>query len=181
MVVCRGETDGTPSSESWQVNGSPGALMALMYLDIDGFKRINDQFGHQAGDELLRGFAGRLSQALRAGDVRARLGGDEFTVIMEGLPDPNGAVSASQELIVAMQAAFAVEQRTIAISTSIGLAFYRGGATTAAAPVKQADEMLYQAKGAGRTNVQVAPGLIGEAPPRSDPGPSPMGALHGPS
>ncbi|EJL73428.1 PAS domain S-box/diguanylate cyclase (GGDEF) domain-containing protein [Variovorax sp. CF313] len=135
----------------------PGALMALMYLDIDGFKQINDRFGHQTGDELLRGFAGRLSQALRSSDVRARLGGDEFTVIMEGLSNGDAAVSAASKLIKAMQVPFTTEQRTISISTSIGVAFYQGGTATAAALIRQADEMLYQAKGAGRNNFQVAP------------------------
>jgi diguanylate cyclase (GGDEF)-like protein/PAS domain S-box-containing protein len=134
-----------------------GALMALMYLDIDGFKQINDRFGHQAGDELLRGFASRLLQALRSSDVRARLGGDEFTVIMEGLPHADVAVSAAAKLVKGMQTPFVIEQRTIHITTSIGVAFYQGGTATAAALVKQADEMLYRAKGAGRNNAQVAP------------------------
>jgi diguanylate cyclase (GGDEF)-like protein len=133
-----------------------------MYLDIDGFKQINDRFGHQTGDELLRGFAGRLSQALRSSDVRARLGGDEFTVIMEGLSNGDAAVSAASKLIKAMQVPFTTEQRTISISTSIGVAFYQGGTATAAALVRQADEMLYQAKGAGRNNFQVAPQPVEE-------------------
>ena len=142
-----------------------GALMALMYLDIDGFKQINDQYGHQAGDELLRGFAERLSQALRVSDVRARLGGDEFTAVMEALPNAEVAASAAEKLIEAMRVPFAIQQRTIVISTSIGLAFYRGGTTTADALVKQADEMLYQAKRAGRNNVQAAPVPIEDAQP----------------
>jgi len=133
------------------------ALMALMYLDIDGFKQINDQYGHQTGDELLRGFADRSLQALRSSDVRARLGGDEFTVIMEGLPNADVAASAAEKLINAMRVPFAIQQRTIVITASIGLAFYQGGTATAAALVKQADEMLYQAKRSGRDNVQAAP------------------------
>ncbi|MDP9995770.1 diguanylate cyclase (GGDEF)-like protein/PAS domain S-box-containing protein [Variovorax boronicumulans] len=144
-------------AEAMERARAAGALMALMYLDIDGFKKINDQFGHQTGDELLRGFAVRLSQALRSGDVRTRLGGDEFTVIVEGLPHVDAGVSAAAKLIKAMQVPFVIEERTIIVSTSIGLAFYQGGSATAGALVKQADEMLYQAKGAGRNNFQVAP------------------------
>ncbi|MDH6164876.1 diguanylate cyclase (GGDEF)-like protein/PAS domain S-box-containing protein [Variovorax boronicumulans] len=144
-------------AEAMERARAAGALMALMYLDIDGFKKINDQFGHQTGDELLRGFAGRLSQALRSGDVCARLGGDEFTVILESLPDADAGVSVAAKLIKAMQVPFVIEERTIVISTSIGLTFYQGGSATTGALVKQADEMLYQAKGAGRNNVQVAP------------------------
>ncbi|BEP39004.1 hypothetical protein GmRootV11_59780 (plasmid) [Variovorax sp. V11] len=144
--------------EAMDRSRSAGALMALMYLDIDGFKQINDQFGHQTGDELLKAFSGRLSQGLRSSDVRARLGGDEFTVIMEGLPHADIAVSAAAKLVVAMQAPFDIEQQpTIRVTASIGVAFYQGGGTTAAALVKQADEMLYRAKRAGRNNVQVAP------------------------
>ncbi|MDM0041225.1 PAS domain-containing protein [Variovorax sp. J22G21] len=143
-------------TEAMEHGRSTGALMALMYLDIDGFKQINDQYGHQAGDELLRGFAGRLSQALRSSDVRARLGGDEFTVIMEGLPNADVAASAAEKLINAMRVPFAIQQRTIVITTSIGLAFYQGGTATAAALIKRADEMLYQAKRSGRNNVQAA-------------------------
>ena len=144
--------------EAMDRSRSAGALMALMYLDIDGFKQINDQFGHQTGDELLKAFSGRLSQGLRSSDVRARLGGDEFTVIMEGLPHADIAVAAATKLVLAMQTPFTVEpQRTISVTASIGLAFYQGGAASAAALVKQADEMLYRAKRAGRNNVQAAP------------------------
>ena len=134
-----------------------GALMALMYLDIDRFKQINDRFGHHVGDVLLRAFAGRLSQTLRSSDTVARLGGDEFTVIMEGLPKPEVAATVAAKIVQAVNMPFVIEQQTLSVTTSIGLAFYQGGATTAEALVKQADEMLYQAKGAGRNNVQVAP------------------------
>jgi diguanylate cyclase (GGDEF)-like protein/PAS domain S-box-containing protein len=137
-----------------------GALMAVMYLDIDRFKPINDRFGHQTGDALLRAFAGRLSQALRSSDAVARLGGDEFTVIMEGLPRPEVAGTVAAKIVEAMSAPFFIEQQTINVTTSIGLSLYEGGATSAEALVKQADEMLYQAKAAGRNNVQVALRLI---------------------
>jgi len=96
-----------------------------------------------------------LSQALRSTDVRARLGGDEFTVIMEGLPHADIAMSAAAKLVMAMQTPFVIEQqRTIDVTASIGVAFYQGGAATAAALVRQADEMLYRAKRSGRNNVQ---------------------------
>jgi len=134
-----------------------GALMALMYLDIDRFKQINDRFGHNAGDALLRAFASRLSQTLRSSDTVARLGGDEFTVIMEGLPKPEVASTVATKIVQAMRTPFAIEQQTIDITTSIGLAFYQGEAMTVEALVGQADVMLYQAKGAGRNNVQMAP------------------------
>jgi diguanylate cyclase (GGDEF)-like protein/PAS domain S-box-containing protein len=136
---------------------STSALMALMYLDIDRFKQVNDRFGHNVGDALLRAFAERLLRTLRASDTVARLGGDEFTVIMESVPRPEIAGSVAAKIIQAMNAPFVLEQQTISVTTSIGLAFFQGGNTTAEALVKQADEMLYQAKGAGRNNVQAAP------------------------
>jgi len=137
-----------------------GALMALMYIDIDRFKQINDQYGHNAGDALLRLFAGRLSQTLRSSDTVARLGGDEFTVIMEGLPRPEVASTVAAKIVQAMRTPFVVDQQTIDVTTSIGLAFYQGDATTVEALVEQADVMLYQAKSAGRNNVQVALRLV---------------------
>jgi diguanylate cyclase (GGDEF)-like protein len=143
-------------AEAMNRSRSAAALMALMYLDIDRFKQINDQFGHHTGDELLRAFAGRLSQTLRSSDTRARLGGDEFTVIMEGLPNAEAAATVSAKIVKAMHAPFIIEQQTFSITTSIGLAFNQGGTAIADALVRQADEMLYQAKGAGRNNVQVA-------------------------
>jgi diguanylate cyclase (GGDEF)-like protein/PAS domain S-box-containing protein len=137
-----------------------GALMALMYLDIDRFKQINDRFGHNAGDAVLRAFAGRLSRTLRSSDTVARLGGDEFTVIMEGLPRPEVASTVAAKIVEAMRTPFVIDQQTIDVTTSIGLAFYQGDATTVEGLVKQADVMLYQAKGAGRNNVQVGLRLI---------------------
>jgi diguanylate cyclase (GGDEF)-like protein len=139
---------------------STGALMAVMYLDIDHFKPINDRFGHNVGDALLRAFAGRLSQTLRSTDIVARLGGDEFTVIMEGLQRSEVASTVAAKIVQAMSTQFVIEQHTINVTTSIGLSLYQGGTTTAEALVKQADELLYQAKGAGRNNVQVALRLI---------------------
>lgn len=139
---------------------SAGTLMAVMYLDIDRFKQINDRFGHNTGDELLRAFAGRLSQTLRSSDTVARLGGDEFTVIMEGLPRPDVAATVAAKIVEAMSTPFVIGQQTINVTTSIGLSLYQGGATSAEALLKQADDMLYQAKGAGRNNVQVALRLI---------------------
>ena len=133
-----------------------GALMALMYLDVDRFKQVNDQFGHIVGDALLRLFAERLSRTLRSTDTIARLGGDEFTVIMEGLPRAEIASTVAAKIVQAMGAPFVVDGHTISVTTSIGLAFHHGDATTGEQLVKQADVMLYRAKDAGRNNVKVA-------------------------
>jgi diguanylate cyclase (GGDEF)-like protein/PAS domain S-box-containing protein len=140
-----------------------GALMALMYLDVDRFKQINDQFGHIVGDALLRQFAGRLTGTLRSTDTVARLGGDEFTVIMEGLPRPEIASTVANKIVQAMSTPFVIESHTFNVTTSIGLAFHQGDAMSAEALVKQADVMLYQAKNAGRNNVQTAPRVTEDA------------------
>jgi len=127
-----------------------------MYLDVDRFKQVNDQFGHIVGDALLRLFAERLSRTLRSTDTIARLGGDEFTVIMEGLPRTEIASTVAAKIVQAMGAPFVVDGHTISVTTSIGLAFHHGDATTGEQLVKQADVMLYRAKDAGRNNVKVA-------------------------
>src|SRR5439155_24472343 len=101
-----------------------------MYLDIDKFKQINDRYGHHAGDALLRGFAGRWWQTMRSTDTIARLGGDEFTVIMEGLPRPDVASTVADKIIQTMSAPFVIDEQAIHVTTSIGLAFYQGDATT---------------------------------------------------
>ena len=131
------------------------SLMALMYLDIDHFKRVNDTYGHLIGDALLKAFAGRLSHALRSTDVVARLGGDEFTIIMQGLVQPSDAAAVAAKIVRAMQVPFTLQQLSIDVTTSIGLALYQGAATTANALIKQADESLYEAKAAGRNNFRV--------------------------
>ena len=135
---------------------SSGALMALMYLDIDRFKQINDGFGHNTGDALLRAFAARLLQTLRSSDTVARLGGDEFTVIMESVPNAETAATVAAKIVHAISAPFVVDQQTIKVTTSIGVAFYQGGNVSTETLTKQSDEMLYRAKGAGRNNVQLA-------------------------
>ncbi len=134
---------------------SASSLMVLMYLDIDYFKQVNDQFGHNTGDALLRAFAGRLSQTLRTTDVIARLGGDEFTVIMEGLPCRDAAASVASKIVRAMGVPFVIEKHSLNVTTSIGLVCHRGDAVTAEVLVKQADEMLYRAKRSGRNTYQI--------------------------
>lgn len=130
----------------------PG-LVALMYLDIDIFKQVNDRYGHAVGDKVLQGFAHRLRGSLRSTDVVARVGGDEFTVIMEGIPQRETAGMVADKIIKAMRVPLPTgldSPATIALSTSIGLAFYEGDDETPAQLLERADAMLYQAKKAGR-------------------------------
>ena len=125
-------------------------LMALMYLDIDHFKKINDTLGHNAGDLLLREFARRLRNATRAADTVARLGGDEFTIIMEGIPSANVATAKAQKILEAISVPFDLERKIINVSTSIGIALFNQGDLDGKRYLQQSDAALYAAKAAGR-------------------------------
>ena len=125
-------------------------LMAVMYMDIDRFKPVNDTHGHGTGDALLRAFAQRLTQTMRATDIIARLGGDEFTIIMEQISKPDDAAVLAEKIVAAMQQPFELEGITVRISASIGLAFYRDEDISPAMLLQRADVLLYQAKQDGR-------------------------------
>jgi diguanylate cyclase (GGDEF)-like protein/PAS domain S-box-containing protein len=127
-----------------------GAQMAIMYMDIDRFKPVNDTHGHSVGDALLKAFSGRLAHAMRATDTIARLGGDEFTIIMDRISKPEDAEAAAFKIVVAMQAPFVLDHITVHVSTSIGLTWYRGEDVSPAELLNRADMLLYQAKQAGR-------------------------------
>ncbi len=132
------------------------SLMAVMYMDIDRFKPVNDTHGHGVGDALLRAFAARLTHTMRASDTIARLGGDEFTIIMEKIARPEDAAVLAAKIVAAMRAPFELDGSSVAISASIGLAFYRDEELSPAALLKQADVLLYQAKQGGRDTFRAA-------------------------
>jgi diguanylate cyclase (GGDEF)-like protein/PAS domain S-box-containing protein len=134
-----------------------GSLLAVMYLDVDHFKRINDTHGHHIGDLLLKAFSGRLTQMLRTTDTVARLGGDEFTILMEEMVRTEDAEAIAAKIVQAMQPPFVLEGVTVAVTISIGVAFCQSGNMTQSALLRQADEMLYLAKEAGRSGYRVAP------------------------
>ena len=133
-----------------------GRLMALMYMDIDYFKPVNDTYGHHVGDALLKAFSARLGQTLRASDTIARLGGDEFTIIMEKLARPEDASNLAAKIVKAMQQPFDLDEVTVSVSASIGLAYFRGGEIDPDALIREADRLLYQAKQAGRNTYRAA-------------------------
>jgi diguanylate cyclase (GGDEF)-like protein/PAS domain S-box-containing protein len=133
------------------------SLLALMYLDIDHFKRINDTHGHHIGDLLLKAFSGRLTQMLRTTDTVARLGGDEFIILMEEMVRTEDAEAIAAKIVLAMLPPFVLEGVTVAVTISIGVAFCESGDMTQTALLRLADEMLYLAKEAGRSGYRVAP------------------------
>lgn len=148
--------------EAMRVSRAHGVLMAIMYLDIDRFKLINDTYGHPIGDLLLKSFVGRLLRVLRSTDAVSRLGGDEFTIIMENFSRPEDAEQIAAKIRHAMQLPFIIEDLTLDVTTSIGLAYYRGGDISSEILIRQADEMLYAAKQAGRNTYRIA--TLQEAP-----------------
>jgi diguanylate cyclase (GGDEF)-like protein/PAS domain S-box-containing protein len=143
-------------AEAMRASQADGRLMGLMYLDIDHFKPVNDNHGHHAGDRLLAAFAARLAHSLRASDTIARLGGDEFTIIMENIARPQAAATIAAKVVAAMRVPFELDTITVSVTTSIGVAFYRGGALDPETLLRQADTLLYQAKHAGRDTYRSA-------------------------
>ena len=135
-----------------------GQALAVMYLDIDHFKQINDTHGHAVGDAVLLAFAQRVKGTLRKTDMVARLGGDEFVVVMEHMLDQKTATRLAAKTLQAIRQpmAFADDGEAIAVTASIGIAFFDGGAIAAGQLVAEADAMLYDAKRSGRNGIRVA-------------------------
>jgi len=130
--------------------------IALLYLDLDHFKAVNDSLGHQRGDELLQEFARRLRASVREVDTVARLAGDEFVVLLEDLPAVDAAATVAAKILEAMRPAVQLEGCTLAASVTIGVAFRRQGEGDSALLLQRADRALYAAKEAGRGTFRVA-------------------------
>lgn len=131
-------------------------VLAVMYLDIDRFKNINDKLGHQMGDEVLKAFAGRLVECVRTTDTVARLGGDEFVIILDELDAANDAERVAHKVLTALQPAFRPDGATVSATASIGLAICEPGQYEAGALLARADAALYRAKAEGRNRWQAA-------------------------
>ena len=133
-----------------------GAQIAVLYLDIDRFKDINDRLGHAAGDALLKDFAARLRSSVRASDTVARFGGDEFVVLLDDLKETEHALRVADKIVAECRLPLRIEGRDVVATTSIGLAF-GGAGSDAEALLRRADASLYEAKSAGRDAYRVAP------------------------
>ena len=127
-----------------------GSTMALLFLDIDHFKTVNDTLGHEAGDQLLKVFATRMRDCVRHSDIVARLAGDEFTVILEGLDGADDAKAVASKLVETLRAPVALAGKLVEITISIGIAMPRDGQTDDAELLGRADAALYEAKRRGR-------------------------------
>ena len=127
-------------------------LMALLYLDIDYFKKINDIYGHGVGDSLLKEFANRLQKSVRSVDTVARLGGDEFVIIMEELKEPANSNAISEKIMKNIREPVHIDTHIFNITSSIGGAFYKGENLTIEDLIVMADKALYKAKEKGKNN-----------------------------
>ncbi|SDX17355.1 bifunctional diguanylate cyclase/phosphodiesterase [Thiocapsa roseopersicina] len=129
-----------------------GQLVALLLLDLDRFKDVNDSFGHPAGDDLLRQTARRLGGCLAAADTLARLGGDEFGILLEDIVDPQDAARVAERLITALgETTRLPDGSEVRIGASIGISVYQGQNEDAGEMLRQADAALYRAKAGGRS------------------------------
>jgi diguanylate cyclase (GGDEF)-like protein/PAS domain S-box-containing protein len=132
-----------------------GQKVAVMFIDLDRFKDINDTLGHHIGDGLLRSVARRLSEAVRAGDTVSRLGGDEFVVVLNGVEDvPEISQTVHQRLIPLVRQPHAVEGAELHVSCSVGIAVFPDDATDLDELMRCADTAMYQAKASGKDNAR---------------------------
>ena len=131
------------------------SALAVMFLDLDRFKFVNDTLGHSLGDELLRAIAARLESVLREGDTIARMGGDEFTILLGDLQQAEDAANVAQKLLDVIAEPVRVEGHELYVTTSIGIALYPNDGDSAETLLKSADSAMYRAKESGRSGYQL--------------------------
>ena len=127
-------------------------ILALMFIDLDRFKPINDTLGHEAGDIVLKGVAGRLTEKVRSCDTVARVGGDEFVIILENIQEKKNAGQVAGNIIQALVQPFNASGEECTVGASIGISLFPEDADNAEALIKCADETMYRVKEAGRNN-----------------------------
>jgi diguanylate cyclase (GGDEF)-like protein len=127
-----------------------GSRLAVLFLDLDHFKVINDSLGHSLGDQLLQQVAGRLTGCLRAGDTVARLGGDEFTLLLPGVQGPAEAERVSLKVLDTLREPYRLEGRELFVTASMGISLYPDDGEDADTLVRNADAAMYRAKEQGR-------------------------------
>jgi diguanylate cyclase (GGDEF)-like protein len=135
--------------------GRSGQTLALMFIDLDKFKQVNDTLGHDAGDELLILVAQRLRACLREGDLLARLGGDEFTALLLNLSNQETGIHLAQRIVADLNKPFVLSMGQAEIGGSIGMSFFPTDTDQAVSLLKNADIAMYQAKEAGRNNYRL--------------------------
>lgn len=140
--------------------------IALLFIDLDYFKTINDSLGHQIGDRVLQEMATRLQQCVREGDTVARLGGDEYVIALTALNDSNDAALVADKVLEAFNLPFMIEGHELHISGSIGISFYPSDGNDVQSLMRAADTAMYHAKQKGRSNYQFFTPVLNEAAQR---------------
>jgi diguanylate cyclase (GGDEF)-like protein len=144
-----------------------GHLAAVLFLDLDRFKRVNDSLGHLAGDQLLVAVARRIESCLRTGDVLARMGGDEFTVLLEDIESAdghNGAITVAERILADLRNPFTILGREVYASASIGIAVTQTGRDAPEDVLRDADIAMYRAKDQGKARYEIfVPELLTQA------------------
>ena len=131
-------------------------LVGVLFIDLDGFKQVNDTLGHETGDRLLMTIAERLSKSLRASDTVSRLGGDEFTVILRAIPNVQIAAKVAEKILSSIIKPIVVDGDAIRISASIGISVYPYNSQDSETLMKQADAAMYRAKRLGKNRYEFA-------------------------
>ncbi|MBD2532490.1 CHASE2 domain-containing protein [Nostoc flagelliforme FACHB-838] len=131
-------------------------LLGLLFIDLDGFKQVNDTLGHETGDRLLRTVAERLSNSLRASDTVSRLGGDEFTIILRAIPNVQIAAKVAEKILSSITKPIVLDGYAIRISASIGISVYPYNSQDCETLMKQADAAMYRAKHLGKNRYEFA-------------------------
>jgi diguanylate cyclase (GGDEF)-like protein/PAS domain S-box-containing protein len=129
--------------------------LAVMFCDMDNFKIVNDSLGHAAGDQILVGFAERLRMLLRPNDTIGRFGGDEFVVLLENVASHHDAVQVADRLLDDLRRPFQIDDNTVFLTVSIGIAVSYGGRGTGETLLRDADSAMYQAKQRGRSRIEI--------------------------
>ncbi len=136
--------------------------VAVLFIDLDNFKYINDSLGHGVGDEMLLGIARRLKDSLRAGDTAARFGGDEFVILLEQMDGPRYAINVAERLLEALREPFFIGGREVFTTPSIGITFSSGLYNHPDEMLRQADAALYEAKRRGKARYEIYQSHLGE-------------------
>jgi len=132
-----------------------GKLAALLFLDLDGFKRINDTLGHGIGDLLLKSVAKRLKTTVRQVDTVARLGGDEFTIVLLEINHAQDAKDVAQKILKVISQPYKIEEHELFVTASVGISIYPDDGSDIESLIRKADIAMYRAKGQGKNNYQV--------------------------
>lgn len=141
----------------------PRNMFAILFMDLDGFKVINDSLGHSVGDEVLKAFAHRLLHCVRSGDMVARLGGDEFVVLLENLASPDDAAKMAESVLNRMRQGEWTDSQPLQVMPSIGISLFPQDGATVEVLLKHADAAMYEAKRRGRGTYRFFEASMNEA------------------